>query len=216
MGEHEPGSAAAWKLTRRARRRRDADAHPDSTEPERAALSEDDALNDRTVVIDRGDANERTVVIDRGDANERTVVIDRGDANERTVVIDRSRASRSSSHAEPEASDRDPSIADTVIVRYRDAATGPDPSVADTIAAPPRRSLPEPTPAIYKPRPAPIVPSRPPAITGGAAPTRDTAVVKTSVARRDRRAGVVAVVSVAVACLVSVVGLAALVITLLS
>ncbi|MFS2243128.1 hypothetical protein [Microbacterium sp. OR16] len=164
----------------------------------------------RDVGSDASDASDGSVGSvrhsDADELDERTVVIDRDSADERTVVIDRSGAG---------ASTADASIADTIVVRSRDAAAEAESSIADTVVAPPRRSGSEATPAIYKPRPAPIVPSRPPTVTAGAAPTRDTAVVKTSVVRRDRRAGVVVVASVAVACLISVVGLVTLGVALL-
>lgn len=200
MGERDPDSATAGGLTRRARRGRDTDVAADPREGGAAALSEVDALDERTVVIDRGEVGERTVVIDRGDADERTVVIDR----------------RATSPAAPGASGTDPSTADTVIVRSRHPHSEPDLSTADTVAAPPRRSRPEPAPAIYKPRPAPIVPRRPPAVVAGAAPTRDTDAVRASVVRRDRRTGMVAAVAVAVSCVVSVAGLGGLALALLS
>lgn len=147
----------------------------------------------------------RDVGSDASDASDGSVGSvrhsDADELDERTVVIDRSGA--------------DASIADTIVVRSRDAAAEAESAIADTVVAPPRRSGSEATPAIYKPRPAPIVPSRPPTVTAGAAPTRDTAVVKASVVRRDRRAGVVVVASVAVACLISVVGLVTLGVALL-
>ncbi|MGW9628062.1 hypothetical protein [Microbacterium sp. NPDC055521] len=196
MGEHDPGSATAGGLTRRARRGRDADPREAGAA---AALSEEDPLDEHTVVIDRGDVHERTVVIDRGDADERTVVIDR----------------RAPAHAAPEGSGTDPSTADTVIVRSRHPHSEADLSTVDTVAAPPRRSPTETTPAIYKPRPAPIVPRRPPAIVGGAAPTRDSGAVRASVVRRDRRTGLIAVTAVVVSCVVSVAGLGGLALALL-
>ena len=191
MGGHRPDSEVG-EPTRRSRRRCDVGSDAsDASDGSVGSVRHSDA----------DELDERTVVIDRGGADERTVVIDRGGADERTVVIDRSGA--------------DASIADTIVVRSRDAAAEAESSIADTVVAPPRRSGSEATPAIYKPRPAPIVPSRPPTVTAGAAPTRDTAVVKTSVVRRDRRAGVVVVASVAVACLISVVGLVTLGVALL-
>lgn len=199
MRERDPDSATDRGLTRRARRGRDADVAADPREAV-AALSEEDALDEHTVVINRGDVDERTVVIDRGGAAERTVVIDR----------------RATSHAAPEASGTDVSTADTVVVRSRHPHSEPDVSTADTVAAPPRRSRTEPAPAIYKPRPAPTAPRRPPAVAGGAAPTRDTDAVRASVVRRDRRTGMVAVIAVAVSCVVSVAGLGGLAVGLLS
>lgn len=199
MVERDPDSATAGGLTRRARRGRDADVDPREAEAP-AAPPEEDAPDERTVVIDRGEADERTVVIERGGADERTVAIDR----------------RATSHAAPAASGTDLSTADTVIVRSRHPHSQPDLSTADTVAAPPRRSQTEPAPAIYKPRPAPIVPRRPPAVVGGTAPTRDTDAVRASVVRRDRRTGMVAVAAVAVSCVVSVAGLGGLAVALLS
>lgn len=195
---HDDGaSAGAEKLTRRERRRRDSAARSRAQAAEDSAAAKDDALDERTIVIDRGGEDDHTVAIDRGHATERTIVVSRPPVDERTVVVDRTRsAGGPTSGAEPRASDLDPSIADTIV-------------------APPRRGESEAAPAIYKPRPVPIVPSRPPTVAPGVAPTRDTAAVRASVVRRDRRTGVFAVVSVAVAGVVSAAGLATLIIALL-
>ena len=174
-------------------------ADSEAGEPTRRSRRRSDVGSDASDASDASDGSVR--YWDADELDERTVVIDRSGADERTVVIDRSGA--------------DASIPDTIVVRSRDAAAEAEPSSADTVVAQPRRSGSEATPAIYKPRPAPIVPSRPPTVTAGAARTRDTTVVKTSVVRRDRRAGVVAVASVAVACLISVVGLVTLGVALL-
>ncbi|QMU97069.1 hypothetical protein FVO59_07405 [Microbacterium esteraromaticum] len=172
-------------LTRRARRARTADGTGISD----AGPPEADAVDEKTVVVDRGS-------FESGSVDEKTVVVERPANVERTVVVDRSR----------------PAAASTA---HDGAASDLDPSVADTIAAPPRRGADESAPAIYKPRPAPLVPSRPPVTAGGVAPTRDTASVTTSVLRRSRRTGIFALLSVGAACLVSVAGLATLGIVLL-
>lgn len=83
--------------------------------------------------------------------------------------------------------------------------------LADTVPAPPRRrEEAEAAPAIYKPRPAPLVPSRPPVVVGSEVPTRDPDAVLASVVRRSRRASVRALVAVGAACVVSVAGLVGL------
>lgn len=192
MGAHDPDAAAAGELTRRARRGHDVDARPDAPDAGASALSDDDA-------------DERTVVILRDDADERTVVVDR-----------RPGLGAQALRAGSEASDPDPAAADTIVVRSRPASTEDDPSTADTIAAPPRRRPGDAAPAIYKPRPAPVAPSRPPAVVGATAPTRDTDAVLASVVRRDRRSSAIAVTAVGVACVVSMAGLVGLVVALLS
>lgn len=175
-------------LTRRARRARAAQA------PAGEPAAADEAIDEHTVVIDRAAAKERTaadehtVVMRRPPVDEQTVVMRRPVVDERTVVVDRGRRT----DAEATAPDLDPSIADTVK------------------APPPRRETAEPAPAIYKPRPAPLVPSRPPAVADGVTATRDTSAVTASVLRRSRRAGMLAVVSVGAACVVSVAGLVTL------
>ena len=78
-------------------------------------------------------------------------------------------------------------------------------------AAPARRAeTPEPLPAIYKPRPAPLQPSRPPAVEGAAAPTRVIDEEAASVSRAARRTSVWVLAAVAGACAVSVCGLVTL------
>lgn len=181
-------------LTRRARRQAgQAPADPPSAE---------DAVDDSTVVIDRSGLDEQTVVIPRPASDEHTVVVPRPASDEDTVVVPRP------------ASDEHTLVVDRS--RPADAGTPDlDPSLMDTIAAPPRREVVDPAPAIYKPRPAPRIPSRPPAVTGGEPATRDTAAVTASVVRRSRRAGALAVICVAGACIVSVAGLVTLGVLLL-
>ncbi|MFD5224361.1 hypothetical protein ACFWHT_01930 [Microbacterium sp. NPDC058342] len=183
-------------LSRRARRARAA-ARGDMPGDEAAGPTDaDDAVDERTVVIDRTGLDERTVVMRRTGLDERTVVMRRTAVDESTVVIDRTR--RTDAGSDGETTDADAGAAPDV-----------DPATLDTVKAPPRRDVPERAPAIYKPRPAPLVPSRPPAV-GGAAATRDTDTVTASVVRRGRRAGLIAIVSVGAACVISVAGLATL------
>jgi len=170
--------------------------------------ADDDHLDESTVVVDRGGVDERTVVMRRtalepDDDDERTVVADRSGVDERTIVVDRSLP-------------RGPGEKTASAVQTAATASDSDPSLADTITAPParQRGLPA-SPAIYKPRPAPLVPSRPPSVAGGEAPTRDVSAVTASVARRGARGGVLALVSVALACVVSVAGLVAVAFLLL-
>lgn len=198
MGAHDPDAAAAGELTRRARRGRDVDARPD------APAARLDAPDAGASALSDDDADERTVVILRDDADERTVVDRRPSLGAQTL------------RAGSEASDLDPAAADTIVVRSRPAPTEDDPSTADTIAAPPRRRPGDAAPAIYKPRSAPVAPSRPPAVVGARAPTRDTDAVLASVVRRDRRSSAIAVTAVGVACVVSMAGLVGLVVALLS
>lgn len=187
MGAHDPDAAAAGELTRRARRGRDVDARPD------APAARLDAPDAGASALSDDDADERTVVVDR-----------RPGLGAQTL------------RAGSEASDLDPAAADTIVVRSRPAPTEDDPSTADTIAAPPRRRPGDAAPAIYKPRPAPVAPSRPPAVVGATASTRDTDAVLASVVRRDRRSSAIAVTAVGVACVVSMAGLVGLVVALLS
>lgn len=196
--------------TRRSRREQDADAlstreagssdaAEDAAPDERTVVVDRTGVVDRTVVVDRTAPEDRTVVIDRTApedrtvAEDRTVVVDRTASDDRTVVVDRTPRSSSAQHPGSEL----------------------DAAVADTIVAPPQRRGEASMPAIYKPRPAPIVPSRPPAVSAGPAPTRDHDAVLASVARRSRRSGMLAVLAVALACVVSAAGLLTVGLTLL-
>lgn len=136
--------------------------------------------------------------------------MDGDDAFEETVMLTR-RARRARAAQAPVAGTaaENGAVDERTVVMQRRVDL--DPATADTVAAPPpRRDAEEPAQAIYRPRPAPLVPSRPPVAAGGVAATRDTAAVTASVLRRSRKAGVLAVVAVGTACVVSIAGLVTL------
>jgi hypothetical protein len=130
--------------------------------------------------------------------------------DERTVVVERRGSAGASGLAQGgEGVDLD----DRTIVADRRRRTGPaaeagpdDEGLYDTVRRPPTAEA-EKTPAIYKPRAAPRTPHRPPAFPGDVEPTRVIDPGVMSVTKDGRRRGLYAVVAVAGACVVSVVGL---------
>lgn len=185
-------------------RRRRSEPAADETPADDA--SSDDAVEDRTIAVDR----RRQVDVDSG----QDVVDDA--VEDRTIAVDRRR-----DLGHPGAAG-DPEEDHTVAVDRRLPAPSSQPRRTDVIvappedldvtvpAAPPRRVDAEPTPAIYKPRAAPRAPSRPPVVHGAIAPTRVLDEEVESVGRRARRISVLTLASVVGACAVSVGGLVAL------
>lgn len=102
---------------------------------------------------------------------------------------------------------------ETVFATRRARRGRTDGAVPETpvIAAPERdaqRTVPD--TAIYRPRPAPEVPSAPPPLGHAAAPTREENASLPSVERRGRRLGVAVCVAFVAACVISVSGLVTL------
>lgn len=200
-----------------------ADAADDAVDDRTIAVPRepDDGVDDRTIAVPREPAQsveDHTVVVARRrSAGDRPVLPPaQDDLEDRTVVVDRA------ADADAAAPTREP-VEDaedhTVVVGRTVRPPAPDPPTDDaedldaTIpAAPARRVEMEPLPAIYKPRPAPLRPSRPPTVEGGVAPTRvvDDGAASVSVSRAARRTSVRVLAAVAAACAVSVCGLVAL------
>ncbi|MFT4158079.1 MAG: hypothetical protein QM630_09185 [Microbacterium sp.] len=185
------------------------------------AVSPTDELDESTRHID-----ERTVVVDRrwgGDAAAEGVPTDASGGSdldvldERTVVGDRLRrgtdaANSAATAGVPGSADVDAFDERTIVAdrrRRSDPAGVPGldhEGLYNTVHRPPAVEV-EKTPAIYRPRAAPRTPHRPPALSGDAEPTRVIDPGVMSVTKDGRRRGLYAVIAVAGACVVSVVGL---------
>ncbi|MFF7291346.1 hypothetical protein ACFY9N_02300 [Microbacterium sp. NPDC008134] len=223
-------------VTRRDRRRAaahaDAGAQADAAQADAAqvdaALADAEAHvedNEATVVVGRSrpaasDVDEATIVVDRSrpasapEGHEETVVIDRArpaafEMDESTVVVDRSGGAAVA-----------PSGLEETIVRPRrgrrrqrntvfDEPSPLDDTIPRSALSFERPTAPEP-PAIYKPRPAPLVPTAPPVVGGGPAPTRVENPALPSVTRQAMRRSRAALLAFLGACAVSVAGLVTL------
>lgn len=161
-------------------------------------------LEDHTVVVDRdAEPEDHTVVVERGgEAEDRTVVVERGDGD-RTVVVDR--------NASPDAT--------VVVSRGAKAKRTPTktPRGRTRINLPPvepgtvEQAILAPGPgavAAYAPREIAPQPEASAPIELGPEATRAPAPSMPSVRRSSRRLGVIALVGFALACVVSVAGLA--------
>jgi hypothetical protein len=183
------------------------DRHSRRAAPPRApADAEDD--EDRTVVVDRGgDADDRTVVVDRGgDDEDRTVVVDRpGREVDRTVVVER----RGRGPAAPEAPAEDHDDVLRVLPRRRGIRTAP---VEQGFGREPVDAVGANVVEAYAPRPIAPVPVPGPAVPRGDAPLRAPSPSMPSVQRRSRTAGAVALLAFGAACVVSVIGIVAIIV----
>lgn len=139
------------------------------------------------------DTEDRTIVVERDDPEDHTVVIER----DNTVVIDRRRGRGTSTPAP------DPVL--TVLPARRGIRTAP--------IEPARRSVePASTVEAYAPRPVAPAPKPGPAVPRGAGPERAANPVLPSVARRSRKSGALALLLFAGACVVSVIGIVAVIV----
>lgn len=191
MSESETDVEETVMLTRRDRRRAGAASQPSEADPQSAESSAEDLpeTDDATIVVDRSRPR------DGGTADEETVVV----ARPARRIRRRDEAASTPPASSPAESDPD-------------AQPAPD---ADADASPFAAPA-EPAPAIYKPRPAPLVPGAPPVVVGAAAPSRVDDPDKPSVARQSRRWSMLSLGAFAAACVVSVAGLAGVVVLVLS
>ena len=184
-----------------------------TTVVDRSAPTTDDH-DERTTVVDRSspadDDDERTTVVDRsapvGESDDGTVVVDRSapadEVHDGTVVVPRPASEKSKSASRPAPSSR----------RGRRRITLPPvepgfgPDAVDAVGAGAVDS--------YLPRAITPAPVATPAIPLGDDATRAPAPSMPSVERRSRRIGMIAVGGFAAACVISVVGLATIVVTL--
>jgi len=174
---------------------------------------------DKTVVVDRAaapaDAEDRTVVVDR-EAEDRTVVVDR-EAEDRTVVVDR---------------ETDKTVAVERKGRGKRVSAGPAAPDAESVMKllPSRRGVIRVAPVepgfgreavdavganaveTYVPREIAPAPEPGPAVPRGEEALRAPAPSMPSVTRRSRTAGVVALLAFAGACVVSVIGIVAVIV----
>jgi len=184
-----------------------------TTVVDRSAPTTDDH-DERTTVVDRSapaDDDERTTVVDRsapvGESDDGTVVVDRSaradEVHDGTVVVPRPASEKSKSASRPAPSSR----------RGRRRITLPPvepgfgPDAVDAVGAGAVDS--------YLPRAITPAPVATPAIPLGDDATRAPAPSMPSVERRSRRIGMIAVGGFAAACVISVVGLATIVVALL-
>ena len=157
---------------------------------------------EETVVVDRWAPEEYTVVVDRGAPEENTVVVDRGAPEERTVVVDRGAAST-------------PRVAmlGTLPRRGRRVKVEPAPGgvwaqgIGVTAVGPGAVSR-------YVARSVPPPPAERASLSGQEA-TRTEASLMPSVGRQSRRVGRTVLLLVAIACVVSAVGIVLVVIALI-
>lgn len=166
------------------------------------------AAEDKTVVIDREEENDRTVVVDRAkhaapadEAEDRTVVVDRED---KTVVVERSRRGRRPKDGAARAADsvinllptrRGIKIAPVEPGFGRDAVEAIGPNAVET----------------YVPREIAPAPEAAPAVPRGDDALRAEAPSMPSVTRRSRKAGAVALLAFAGACVISLIGIIAVI-----
>ncbi|CAH0231159.1 hypothetical protein [Microbacterium foliorum] len=208
----------------------DADAADDAVDDRTIAVpradAADDAVDDRTIAVPRERAqaveDQAVVVARRRSAGDGPApATGPEDLEDHTVVVDRT-ADAAAPTREPvedaeDAEDHTVAVGRALRPPASDPVThhvGHDADAEDldaTIpAAPARRVEMEPLPAIYKPRPAPLRPSRPPKVEGGVAPTRVVDDEAASVSRAARRTSIRVLAALAAACVVSVCGLVAL------
>lgn len=203
MSESETDVEETVMLTRRDRRRAGAASQPSEADPQSAESSAEDLpeTDDATIVVDRSRPR------DAGTADEETVVV----ARPARRIRRRDEAASTPPASSPAESDPDARPAP-------DAQPAPDadPSPDADADASPFAAPAEPAPAIYKPRPAPLVPGAPPVVVGAAAPSRVDDPDKPSVARQSRRWSMLSLGAFAAACVVSVAGLAGVVVLVLS
>lgn len=216
MTEHENVEETVM-LTRRDRRRAAASASPDASRPNGSDTTDDaDAPDAGLGAADEAVASESEAVASEDEAvaseDEATIVVDRSThgasdpVEDQTVVVARPpRRSRRRGETAAEQDLPDPGSADAQPSAPAPAEAGTE-AGTDAEAEPfARPAVPE--PAIYKPRPAPLGPSAPPVVVGGAPPTRVSDPERVSVAKRSRRWSTLTLAVFAAACAVSVAGL---------
>jgi hypothetical protein len=167
-----------------------AGTHEEDPSVEETSVADRDAAEE-TVVVDR-EAEAETIVVDRVDS---TVVVDRGPAPDGTVAVTRER---------PKSPTAGPAIPGG---RRRRGMTMPP--VAPGFGRTAIDAVGPGAVTTYEPRAIPELPAEPVALPGVEA-TRAPAPAMPSVARRDRRTGMIALGVFAASCLVSVTGLIAL------
>ncbi len=195
-----------------------------SDAPASDAPAGDEFAHEATVVVDRS----RLAAHSASDESAIEIVADEdadNTADERTIAVDRSRPSGS---APAEQSAEAPEEATVAVPRrgprlLRRRSPAPADSAGAVDDAFPADTVPRSTtsferpagltnPAIYKPRPAPLVPSAPPVqVQGASAPTRTVDPARPSVAKGAVRESRLTLAAFVAACVVSVAGLAGLV-----
>lgn len=193
--------------------------------PTADATADDEFAHEATVVVDRSQPAAEPASDESGNDGPADPDAD-GAVEDRTVAIDRSRPSGTGSVGQSaEASPDEATVAvprrGRRLLRRRSPApadsdgTFDDEFPADTV---PRSttSFERPAglsnPAIYKPRPAPLVPSAPPVqVQGASAPTRTLDPARPSVAKGAVRESRLTLAAFVGACVVSVAGLTGLV-----
>jgi hypothetical protein len=159
------------------------------------AASSDEAEAEATLIVDRA-ADAETLVVDRADS---TVIVERGAAPDGTAGVTRTRGRSPAAPTVPSGRRRQGIAMPPVAPGFgRGAVDAVGPGAV----------------AAYAPRAIPDAPSLPPPLTDPVT-TRPAAASMPSVARRARRAGVIALAAFAASCLISVTGLVALAVALL-
>jgi len=201
----------------------DDDGHDGTVVVDRSLAAEHNDAHDGTVVVDRsaastddGDGHDGTVVVDRSvvstddgrdDAHDGTVVVDRSapadDAHDGTIVVPRAASEKSKSASRSSQTSRRGRR--RITLPPVEPGFGPDP--VDAVGAGAVEN--------YSPRTIAAAPALTPAIPLGADATRAPAPSMPSVRRRSTRLGAIALGGFALACVVSVVGLATIVVTLI-
>ena len=163
---------------------------------------------DKTVVVDRAaapaDAEDRTVVVDR-EAEDRTVVVDR--ETDKTVAVERKGRGKRVS-AGPAAPDAE-SVMKLLpsrrgVIRVAPVEPGFGREAVDAVGANAVET--------YVPREIAPAPEPGPVVPRGEEALRAPAPSMPSVTRRSRTAGVVALLAFAGACVVSVIGIVAVIV----
>jgi hypothetical protein len=190
--------------------------------------------DDGTVVVDRSEPDDGTVVVDRSEPDDGTVVVDRSEPDERTVVVDRSEPDESTVVVDRSAPDDG-----TVLVAKPGVGkpAGPAAKRATVMRTLPRRgakrevtlapggaaanktATPAAGPgaiATYESRELPPPPAPAPVIELGPEATRAPAPAMPSVSRHSRRQGRIAMAAFGIAILVSVSGLIAIVVAVVT
>ncbi|WP_314649290.1 hypothetical protein [uncultured Microbacterium sp.] len=189
------------------------------------APADDEFAHEATVVVNRSRSTTDSAPDESASASPADPDAD-GAVDERTIAIDRSQPAEStpaeqSAEASPdEATVAVPRRGPRLLRRRSPAPADTDGTVDDTF---PADTVPRSTtsferpagltnPAIYKPRPAPLVPSAPPVqVQGASAPTRTLDPARPSVAKGAVRESRLTLAAFVAACVVSVVGLTGLV-----
>lgn len=163
-------------------------------EVEAETIVVDREVEAETIVVDR-EVEAETIVVDRSDLSDSTVIVDRTPAQDGTVAVTRERAKKpAAGPAVPGGRRRRGMTMPPVAPGFgRGAVDAVGPGAVTT----------------YEPREIPEPPSATPAFVGVEA-TRAEAPAMPSVARRSRRAGLIALGVFAASCVISVGGLVTL------